>query len=121
MNIKNKFKTGLLASIALLTALFVYAQASFETVTIEVSYPPDELPGTTLRLYSSQDVTVPLTNWTVIGTVFETNKFTLQMPQEKRFFSVKASNFWGEGNFSSVVLTPAPVRTSAQVSIRRGQ
>lgn len=112
----KKVLIGLLISVGLSTQ----AQTP-ESVTVEWTYPPSELQGTTFYVSSSTNIAVPLTNWVVLASVANTNKVAIQMLPELRYFAIRGSNsFWGLGNFSSVTNTPSPARSDALLSVRRG-
>jgi hypothetical protein len=98
-----------------LLALGFSAQPLRNSVTFAWSYPTNELStNLTFKLYASPDVTVPLTNWAVLTNVVGTNlQVTVPLAATNLFFFLTASNYWGEGNPSGVVSTPAPPRNGS--------
>lgn len=62
-------------------------------------------------LYHSTDLTVPLTNWPVYTTIPGTNRlFTITIEPGVHFFTMTASNFWGQSDFFPTVSLPGVPR-----------
>ena len=91
------------------------------SITLAWNYPANQLStGLVFRVYSSLDITTPLQNWTVLTNVVGTNLFvTLSVQPGARYFSLTASNLWGESDFSNVASTPAVPRSDVDLSVRR--
>ncbi len=70
-------------------------------------------------IYWSTNAGIPMTNWTVLNTVVGTNAAKVQVKPGANFFSVTASNLWGESPFSEVASTPALPRTDSKIRITR--
>lgn len=92
-------------------------------ITLAWNYPTNELStNLTFRLYHSTNITVPLTNWTVITNIAGTNtSVSLPVLPGAHFFALTASNFWGESDFSNVASTPPAPRSDVNLSISRGE
>lgn len=92
--------------------------ATRNSVTLAWDYPTNELSTNLLfKVYSHTNITVPLTNWTVLTNVVGTNlNVAIPMNAQQRFFYVTASNYWGESFPSNVAGTPPPPRD--QVGLR---
>ena len=104
------------------------------SITFFWDYPSAYLEtNLVFRLYTSTNITTPLTNWTVIGSVnglaalgtngigTNTSKLRLSVKIEpgQHYFVMKASNFWGEADFSNVVSTPALPRDDSTLRVER--
>jgi hypothetical protein len=89
-------------------------------LTLRWDYPANELStNLTFKIYSTTNLSLPVTNWPVFVTVVGTN-LSHPVPVEdfKRFFSMTASNLIGEGNFSMVVEKPAPPRDQIPLGLQ---
>lgn len=74
-------------------------------LTLRWDFPTNKLEGITFKIYYTTNLATPKTNWTVLGTT--TNLFfSTPIAPGAYFFSVTASNLWGEGDFSNVASTP---------------
>lgn len=86
------------------------------------------------RLYTSTNITTPLTNWTLIGSanaiqVLWTNtigtnpisklRMSVQIVPGAHYFVMNGSNFWGTTDFSNVVSTPALPRDDVILGVER--
>ena len=106
-NIFFKFAGYILATV-LLTALGAFAvilPPSLQTVTVSWDYPAEQL-GTdlTFKIYHTTDLSVPVTNWTVVANVMGTNLSTkLPLVPGAHFYTVTASNAAGESNFATIL------------------
>lgn len=91
-------------------------------ITLMWDYETNQVsPELVFKLYSSTNMTVPLTNWTVLAVVPGTNRsVTLPVEPGVRFYALTASNWWGESDFSNAVGTPAAPVASA-LGIRPGE
>ena len=89
----------------LLFLLSVAASAS--ELEFAWDYPSDELStNLTFKLYYSTNSSVPSTNWVVVGTTVGTNlTMKVDVTPARQWFSLTASNMWGESTFSNVVET----------------
>lgn len=76
--------------------------------------------GWSFRLYSSTNLTTPMTNWTLIQTIpgnLRTTTIPINVLDGQRFFALTASNWWGETDFSEVCVTE-PVPQAEQLPLR---
>jgi hypothetical protein len=92
------------------------AQVTNTTVTLSWDYPPAEITNITFKSFG---IATPMTNWTVIKTITATNQVTVPAVAGVNFFSVTASNFWGESFFSNVASTPALPRIDVALKVQR--
>jgi len=77
-------------------------------VTLAWSYPTNLVAGVTFKVYGSPTLGTPMSSWPVIATVpGPTTNATVHIAPGAFFFSVTASNIWGESSFSNVAQTPA--------------
>lgn len=118
-NRMRKVKLNGVAALVLLFAVTVIGQLR-TNVVLEFDYPATELStNLTFKVYSTTNITQPVTNWPVLLTVVGTNaSITIPMTAQQRFFVITASNYWGEGNFSAVAQTPPPPRDLVQVRLK---
>ena len=107
----------LAVSLALVAAAFADVRKS---VTFHWEYPAEELTNVlAFKLYSSTDISVPLTNWTVLTNIVGTvTNITIPIQPGKRFFVMTASNWWGESEFSNVADVPAPPCADLNLKIK---
>ena len=71
------------------------------------------------KIYGTNDITAPLTNWPLLITVPGNVTQALYIMQPgQTFFYVTASNFWGESGPSNVTNTPT-VATNPVAGITR--
>jgi hypothetical protein len=107
------------------------------TIGLAFSYPTNSLatdPGLTVQVHASADMSVPLSNWSVITNLYATNlvvtnldgtgtnaaiTFRIPAPQAQVFYFLTFSNFWGASPPSNVTDTPAPVPTNINTQINR--
>lgn len=90
------------------------------TVTLQWDqYPTNQItPDLILKIYSSTNATAPLSTWPLIATVNPTNTTaTLPIDTHQRFYTMTASNWFGESNFSVVAATVAPPRSDLSLRI----
>lgn len=109
-----KIKLLLLLILVAVSALAAGPSTSTRTNCVLTSdYPTNEL-STNLwfKVYSSTNVSIPVTSWPLIAIVPGTNAtFTLPLDFNQRFYVVKSSNSWwrAESDFSNVAGTqPVP-------------
>lgn len=88
-------------------------------VTLAWDYPPAELTNITFKVYHSTSIALPLTNWVVLTNAISTNQVQVSIAPGVHFFSVTASNFWGESTFSNIASTPALPRSDANLKVQR--
>jgi len=91
-----------------------------DSITIEWEYPPEELStNLTFYVYSSTNVSTPLTNWPRLATVTGTNlSVTVPMTAQARYFVMTSSNYWGQAAFSAVASTPPAPRSDVKLKLR---
>lgn len=82
-------------------------------------YPTNQIsPDLILKVYSSTNLAIPLSNWPLVAIVNPTNvTVTLPLDGNQRFYTMTASNWYGEGNFSVVAATVAPPRSDLNLRI----
>ena len=104
--------TRLFSILFLFAALTLHASPGIlrTNVTLAWNYPDADATNVhAFRLYSSTNIALPLTNWTVIATIPGTNRtVTLPIQPPQRFYTITASNWWGESPFSNVAATEKP-------------
>lgn len=89
-------------------------------VTLEIEYPLEDItPGTVIFVHASPDLTAPLLSWPIVAVIpaTRTNRCPVTLELPRRFFVARASNEWGEGDFSEV-LPSSPPRQDLKVRIR---
>lgn len=109
-------------TLAILLASIAFAFAGVKTnVTLVWDYPATELnTNLTFKLYSSTNITVPLTNWPVATNVPGTiTNVTLPIQPGMTFYFVTASNEFGESDPSNTV-TGQVARSGSKVKITPG-
>lgn len=92
-----------------------------QLVILAWDYPTNELRAElSFKLYTSTNLAVPMTNWLVLTNVAGTNlAAAVRIEPGEHFFTLTASNFWGESDFSNVASVP-PLPKSGAITIRRG-
>ena len=90
-------------------------------VTLLWDYPlAERTPDISFKLYHSTNITIPLTNWVCITNVASTaTNINVKVTPGVNFFTLTASNFWGESDFSNVAATPAMPRSNINITIKR--
>lgn len=88
-------------------------------VPLTWTYPTNLLSTNLIfKVYSSTNVSVPVTNWPLTATVIGTNtNVVLPINAQQRFFVLTASNWWGESDFSNVAQTPPVPSDEGTLSI----
>lgn len=88
-------------------------------VPLEWDYPTNELSTNLLfKIYSSTNLSSPVTNWSLYSTVVGTNtRAIVPLDAQQRFFVLTASNYWGESSFSNVTNVPPPPRHTNSVRL----
>lgn len=88
-------------------------------IRLDWDYPPNEITtDIVFRVYSSTNITIPITNWMVLTNV-TTNEAHLTISPGRTFFYVTASNFWGESDPSNVVGLPPLPTNGTNLRIQR--
>jgi hypothetical protein len=92
-------------------------------VTLAWDYPTNELSrDLTFLIRRSTNISIPMTNWTVIARVVGTNmQATVFVTPGVNFFVCTASNLWGESDFSNVVSMPGLPRSDVNLVILRAE
>ena len=123
---------SLFIAITSLTLLAWTPPPSTVQLTLEWDYPTNEVASIEMfRVYSSTNIAIPLSSWTVLASIGGTNSivstngtnaicrlpFTIVPAQ--RFFSVTASNVWFESDFSDVLSTPHLPRRDIKLKLVR--
>lgn len=120
---KNSILTAVLGA-GLVAGAYLLASAAIPAgpvgIRIHWDYPPEEIAGTTFRIYRSPKAAVPDITWELAAVVTGQTNVNLTVSPGRSYYSVTASNFWGEGNFSSVASTPALPRDDQKVYIEKG-
>jgi len=119
-----------LIPILLLAAAPVFGQM-VETFTnvqpglVAFDYPTnDATPSTAMYLYSSTNITVPLSNWQTVAVITNLNQqgssnaFVCPRHPPYEYFACRASNEYGLSEFSTVARSVRP-RTDVQLRIAR--
>jgi hypothetical protein len=125
MKTSTQLKLWLLAFVLVCLAAWL-CHAALPTGPMPVklgwNYPTNQLsPDLVFKLYTSTNLTTPLTNWTWIGTTAGANTSMLAVIQPgAQFFVLTASNFWGESDFSNVASTPPLPAATNNLTIGRG-
>jgi hypothetical protein len=107
----RKYAASLIAIPLALWGLIALNAATTKPVTFIWTPPPTN--GTPMsvpdiyKLYYTTNVGQPLTNWVVLAVIpgDQTNYHTAMVPGAY-FFTMTASNFWGESPFSNLAGTP---------------
>lgn len=111
---------SLLALNLLLPAAVFAAPGNIRTNAVLVwSYPTNELStNLTFIIYSSTNLSTPLTNWPVLKVVAGTNLQTsFPISQQQRWFVMTSSNWWGASDFSEVAATPPLPRSDVKLEL----
>lgn len=93
--------------------------AAPEDISLSWDYPESERTNVVFRVYSSTNVTIPLSQWKVMTNVTATNFVRLKVVPGVNYFTMTASNFWGESTFSEVVSTPALPRSDVNLKVQK--
>lgn len=107
----KKFLISILVGVSILAAP--------EDISLAWDYPESEKTNVVFRVYSSTNITIPLNQWTVITNVTGTNFVRLKVVPGVNYFTMTASNFWGESIFSEVVSTPALPRSDVNLKVQK--
>ncbi len=85
---------------------------------------PEDDTNIVFRVYGSSSITTPLSNWAVMVAVPATNttatnySATVSVQPGAFYFTVTASNFWGESDFSAVAVAPSLPRSDRQLKLQ---
>lgn len=118
-------RTALLTIV--LAALLISAKAATNTTQITLQWSYSDPAPNAFTVYWTTNAVLPVTNWAVIslpGTnALYTNSVTLtnysmQVIPGQYFFTMSASDFWGESFFDGTVSTPQ-VRFGTKLSVKR--
>lgn len=72
-------------------------------------------------LRQSANLNTPIAQWNIVATIAGTNRaFTFGMLPGAQFFTLTASNFWGESIPSNVASTPTLPAIATNISLRLG-
>jgi hypothetical protein len=109
---------------AVLGALVCPTQAAEAAeVRLQWDYPTNDLSEDLwFNLYSTTNIAAPLSTWPMVTNFVGTSTVaTVSVPWgEKRFFTVIASNYWGEFSaFSNVTNTPAATTNITNLKIMK--
>ncbi len=76
-----------------------------DTITLAWDYSSND--ADVFKLYSSTNIAIPLTNWTLAATTSGTNRFVTvsNIVARQQWFYVTASNWWGETYPSNIAGT----------------
>jgi hypothetical protein len=80
-------------------------------------YPPEQLTNVTFNVYHSINIAVPLTNWSILTNISQTQVDLDVIPGE-HFFYITATNFWGESGPSNIANTPSVPLNSANGTLQ---
>lgn len=86
-------------------------------VCIEWDYAPEDVDGTTFRIYGSPDPTQPIELWPLVATVTSQTWAQFEADPVAMFFAVTAENWRGESPFSNVLRIQGPPRSDFAVRI----
>lgn len=89
-----------------------------DLLVVEWDYSPDDIEGTTFRIYGSADITEPMELWPVVCTVTGQTWAQFEVDQTAMFFAVTAQNWRGEGNFSNVIRVQGPPLSDFRLRIK---
>lgn len=87
-------------------------------IAVTWDYAAAELPEMTFRVYTSQDIAVPMAQWQLLATVVGTNYANLTVIPGRHYFVCTASNFW-TSEFSNVTHTPG-VPSQFGIGVQKG-
>ncbi len=122
-------KAALLLATLMAAYIFALVQASTLppagapcSVTFAWDYQKSNMtPDLVFKLYGTSNSALPVTNWTLLTTVFGTNlQVVVDVLPGAQFFVLTASNFWGESDPSNVIATPPLPRGDVNLRIRLG-
>lgn len=101
--------------------LLLYAAIQIpQNITLIWSQENPATTDITYKVYSSTNLSIPIAQWTLIKLVPGTNyQTTISVTPGRAWYSVTASNFWGETDPSNLAGTP-PVPVSGSLSIQKG-
>ena len=123
LKVRNR-KRLMLAAAAMLAAMFslavVLPPGTLRTsVTLAWNYPTNQLStNLTFKIYSSTNLTLPVTNWPLVQTVAGTNlSVTMPIDGQQRWYVMTSSNWWGESSFSNVAGTEPLPRSDVDLGI----
>lgn len=105
-------------AVAILLTVSIARPETNRVVTASWDYPPAELTNMVFRVHQTTNITLALTNWTVLTNVTGKTSVKLSVPGGVNHFAVSASNFWGSV-FSSVVSTPTLPRSDVNLQLQR--
>ena len=92
-----------LSSIFVLAATLLATTSAADPVRARFDYPTNELAGMTFHVFTTNNVTAPVTNWPLTVVFVETNVSPVfQIPQGITFAVCQASNSLGTSFFSNV-------------------
>lgn len=127
MNIKNKILASILtvsvACSVIAQEYLLQTPAAVGNITLGWSYPASELStNLTFKIRGSTDPNLVKTSWpvltNVIGTVTNT---TIKINPGKYYFTMTASNLWGETIFYNVEEIPSLPRSDVLVRVQKIQ
>ena len=100
---------------------------------IEWDYPTNQLStNMVFKVYSHTNVAISVSSWPILSTVWWTNsfgitnkngtnyavyRFVFPVAQSQQYFSITASNWHGESDFSGVASTPALPRSDTLIRL----
>lgn len=119
-----KSRRPLALVLALAAAVFFAVRAASppRSVTLSWDYPTNELStDIVFKVWTSTDVTVPVTNWTLITNVVGTNtSVTFSVQPGVHFYALTASSvFWKlDSVFSNVAATPPEPRSDVNLTVK---
>lgn len=107
---KHLLKLNRLLLVSLLAAPLTLAAPTTGKLKLGWSYDPALLTSDLVfKVYYSTSLAVPLTNWTVLATLSGTNLTAVVQGQGGlNYFSMTASNQFGESDFSNVASAKLP-------------
>lgn len=92
-----------------------------QPVTFEWESSNEVTPDLSFNLYKADSPTAPRSDWIKIITIPGSNTWqTVIFRPGKTYWTVTASNFWGESDFSNIVGTPATVLNLTNVQAHLG-
>jgi hypothetical protein len=87
-------------------------------------YPASLLSGITYEVFQSTDLTVPMTNWTIVATLTNQPQTNLQailpVTPGAYFWALRPRNFWGPAPFSNVASTPPVLPQTSDLGVKLG-
>ncbi len=100
------------------------------TVVLQWDYPvADYTPDMVFKIYATDDLSIPMTNWVVVTNVagttnylptdtIVTNQVELPITAPIQFYTATASNWWGESDFSNNTNLPPQPRSDTKLKIQ---